>query len=734
MGYIDIPPVGSASWKDPVSTSANLPSTNNSIGDARVVEATSTIYIWNGAAWTPVSGGGGGANTTLSNLTSPVALNQPLTSTDIANAYKSIDSVSGNYSKVDSASIVYIGSVESRLDTDGITITQNNGKSITLLGDGNVIRCESIPDSTFTQLNDGGFYCLNQLSNLSGSFNSTTFAFVDPVNGQGGFTATTLSMTSSNNYEFGLDVVNEGMFFNNRNGVGGSILTGTQMSTSAFSCIDNITGSSSTLNTDSVTTPKLVISSADMSGDISLQAANTTTSYTVKMPAAQGGASTYLQNDGSGNLSWATVSAGVTSVTATAPLASSGGATPDISITQVAGDADKVLASNGTTASWQYAGLGGGSLGTGNVVLGRGLPVGFGTNTILIGVNATTTVSNTVVIGTSAAANLGGFSIGYNSLSSAGLSIGNNCRQIAGQYSTLIGDGCTTSGSQSVFVGRAITGSSTAGTTVGDAATNNGNLTISMGYATSVASTADNCVVLGTIAVAPAGGSNSIAIGTGCSTGGLSNVFAVGAASYQVNTLYLGRGAADQTVANSVKIMTMKAFGADTDLSAGTLTLAGSQSTGNKPGGDVIISTSPAGSSGSSLNSHVERLRVTHDGKVGIGTNTPGEKLEVNGNVKVSSGDISVATAGRGLSVKEGTNAKIGVTGAFPGGSTNTVTVSTTAVTSNSIIFISAVSGATTIDPKIWVSTITSGTSFVISSGDNSFNGTVGWMIVERIP
>ena len=255
-----------------------------------------------------------------------------------------------------------------------------------------------------------------------------------------------------------------------------------------------------------------------------------------------------------------------------------------------------------------------------------------------------------------------------------------------------------------------------------------------MGYATSVASTADNCVVLGTIAVAPAGGSNSIAIGTGCSTGGLSNVFAVGAASYQVNTLYLGRGAADQTVANSVKIMTMKAFGADTDLSAGTLTLAGSQSTGNKPGGDVIISTSPAGSSGSSLNSHVERLRVTHDGKVGIGTNTPGEKLEVNGNVKVSSGDISVATAGRGLSVKEGTNAKIGVTGAFPGGSTNTVTVSTTAVTSNSIIFISAVSGATTIDPKIWVSTITSGTSFVISSGDNSFNGTVGWMIVERIP
>jgi hypothetical protein len=95
-------------------------------------------------------------------------------------------------------------------------------------------------------------------------------------------------------------------------------------------------------------------------------------------------------------------------------------------------------------------------------------------------------------------------------------------------------------------------------------------------------------------------------------------------------------------------------------------------------------------------------------------------------------GDLILNTAGNGLTIKEGTNAKIGVTGAFPGGGTNTVTVSTTAVTSNSIIFISAVSGATTVDPKVWVSTITAGTSFVISSGDNSFTGTVGWMIVER--
>lgn len=129
-----------------------------------------------------------------------------------------------------------------------------------------------------------------------------------------------------------------------------------------------------------------------------------------------------------------------------------------------------------------------------------------------------------------------------------------------------------------------------------------------------------------------------------------------------------------------------------------------------------------------------ERMLITSTGLVGIGTSSPTEKLEVVGNIRTNSGDVIVNNAGYGLKIKQGSNAKIGVTGAFPGGGTNTVTVSTTAVTSNSIIFISAVSGATTIDPKVWVSTITAGTSFVISSGDNSFTGTVGWMIVERIP
>lgn len=41
------------------------------------------------------------------------------------------------------------------------------------------------------------------------------------------------------------------------------------------------------------------------SGVLTVQAAAITTDHTLKMPAAQGAADTYLKNDGSGNLSWA---------------------------------------------------------------------------------------------------------------------------------------------------------------------------------------------------------------------------------------------------------------------------------------------------------------------------------------------------------------------------------------------------------------------------------------------
>ena len=41
----------------------DLPATGNSIGDVRVVISEQTFYFWDGAAWIPIAGGGGGGST-----------------------------------------------------------------------------------------------------------------------------------------------------------------------------------------------------------------------------------------------------------------------------------------------------------------------------------------------------------------------------------------------------------------------------------------------------------------------------------------------------------------------------------------------------------------------------------------------------------------------------------------------------------------------------------------------
>ncbi|EQC45488.1 hypothetical protein, partial [Bacteriovorax sp. Seq25_V] len=75
---------------------------------------------------------------------------------------------------------------------------------------------------------------------------------------------------------------------------------------------------------------------SDNTNYVELKSPNSlTATYSLIFPANDGVASQVLTTDGSGNLSWVNAASGsVTSVTAGAPLASSGGATPNISITQ----------------------------------------------------------------------------------------------------------------------------------------------------------------------------------------------------------------------------------------------------------------------------------------------------------------------------------------------------------------------------------------------------------------
>lgn len=97
------------------------------------------------------------------------------------------------------------------------------------------------------------------------------------------------------------------------------------------------------------------------------------------------------------------------------------------------------------------------------------------------------------------------------------------------------------------------------------------------------------------------------------------------------------------------------------------------------------------------------------------------------GDLTVTSGDLIANTAGKGLKVKEGSNARMGtltLTGATP------VVTATTAVTATSRIFLTTQSANGGTPTFCYVSTRAAGTSFTVQ-GVALDTSIVAWLIVE---
>lgn len=411
------------------------------------------------------------------------------------------------------------------------------------------------------------------------------------------------------------------------------------------------------------------------------------------------------------------------------------------------GNADKMLATNGTTVSFQYAGLGSGGFGTNNVILGRSKPsFTSAANVTLVGAtsgNAITSGTQHTCVGSAAggAALITGTNstaVGYNALITGATP----------SNATAIGAN-STAGGDATFGGTAIGANSNAdnqSVAVGKSAvaTNARNVSIGRGATTGSASDGicigSNITLSNTgILIASAGSAQTQSVANSIGLYGVCQVANSTLLGSTYNIYYNNHGVQRQFVAslseNQIFTNSYTTGGSTNngDASGGIFTINGAQGTGTGIGGDIRFKTSPPGAVSNNVqNALVEQVRITYDGKVGINTTAPSEKLEVVGNIKVTSGGVNIATAGNGLTIKAGSNAKIGVTGAFPGGGTNAVTVSTTAVTANSIVFVSAVTFTGGITGAPYITAITAGTSFVINVPDNSFTGTVGWMIVER--
>lgn len=149
----------------------------------------------------------------------------------------------------------------------------------------------------------------------------------------------------------------------------------------------------------------------------------------------------------------------------------------------------------------------------------------------------------------------------------------------------------------------------------------------------------------------------------------------------------------------------------------GTVTTTGAASTTNVL--DVLV-----------LNDTFDRYRMQASGRMdwGPGNGARDTNLYRSGvGLLATDNSLVLAAAGGGVQVKEGTNATMGVTAAMTAG---TITVSTTKVTANSRIFLTAqTTGAA--PGALRVSARTAGTSFTITSTSGTDTSTVAWWLVE---
>jgi hypothetical protein len=101
-------------------------------------------------------------------------------------------------------------------------------------------------------------------------------------------------------------------------------------------------------------------------------------------------------------------------------------------------------------------------------------------------------------------------------------------------------------------------------------------------------------------------------------------------------------------------------------------------------------------------------------------------KPQVKGYKMRILGDVTITEAGKGLKIKEGSNARMGLATLSSG----TAVVSNTSVGANTRIFLTPQShGANS--GFVSVSARTAGTSFTITSSNSSDSNSVAWLMIE---
>lgn len=251
----------------------------------------------------------------------------------------------------------YVGGQTIGENADGITITRSSGgDTLPLFTVSNTLG-GSVQNAILASSNNGAIPLAATAVDASNNTTNTAFSLRHTVSGSPigaagvGVAQTFLLPSDAGNVRIGAKIA-------------GTLTTVTDTAENGSLAFSVIKAGTLT-NVANISTVGLVLNGAT-SGSLTLAANAVTTSHTLKFPAAQGAASTFLQNDGAGNLSWTGGSGGtVTSVSVVtangfAGTVATATTTPAITLTtSITG----ILQGNGTAISAAP------TTGSGNVVL-----------------------------------------------------------------------------------------------------------------------------------------------------------------------------------------------------------------------------------------------------------------------------------------------------------------------------------------------------------------------------
>lgn len=152
------------------------------------------------------------------------------------------------------------------------------------------------------------------------------------------------------------------------------------------------------------------------------------------------------------------------------------------------------------------------------------------------------------------------------------------------------------------------------------------------------------------------------------------------------------------------------------------------------------LSSQPASSTAVVLSSNIlgtasfDSFRITADGAINIGVGAGTAARDTTWGRQSAAGigtpdsDIIIALAGKGLKIKEGSNARMGTVTLSSAG---IATVSNTSVTANTRIFVGFKSAGSGTVGAPFVHDVTVGTGFTIHSTSGTDNSIVSWILVE---